>query len=57
MVFAYILEIFIYGGYNQDNEANDQAFIFDTETSIIKSNINYKLPFAEGFWNNTPLIS
>ena len=55
---VYILkkEILIYGGYNHDNEATDQAFLFDTQTNILKTNNENKLPFAEGFWNNSPLI-
>lgn len=54
-------EIMVFGGYHQDNQASASCFLFssdsDDENSYeIKKIENCKLPFAEGFWNNTPVI-
>ena len=49
-------EILIFGGYNHDNEATDISYVLDTETNIVKTHESIRLPLAEGFWNNTPLI-
>lgn len=51
-------EIMVLGGYNQLNIGQKQTFIIrvDTTGTYIKDINTYPLPFAEGFWNNTPII-
>jgi hypothetical protein len=48
----------VMGGYNKDDMGQKQTFIIRVdpgETSIRDVN-TYPLPFAEGFWNNIPII-
>lgn len=49
-------EIMIFGGYNHENDPSDISYILDTQSNIVRSHDGIKLPIAEGFWNNTPLI-
>lgn len=51
-------EIMVLGGYNELNIGQKQTFIIrvDTTGTYIKDINTYPLPFAEGFWNNTPII-
>lgn len=58
-------EILVVGGYHEDNSGSDQTFIaqinkpknsHENEIVIIKDLNQRKLPLAEGFWSNNPLI-
>jgi hypothetical protein len=49
----------IMGGYDESNEGQKQTYILKVDSPdkcTIKDINTYPLPFAEGFWNNTPII-
>jgi len=57
--------IFVFGGYDEQNQSSTQTFILevndkeepDPQNHYCITNINKKvLPFAEAFWNNNPII-
>lgn len=51
-------EILVMGGYNEANLGQKQTYIIRVDpTGTYIRDINlYPLPFAEGFWNNIPII-
>jgi hypothetical protein len=51
-------EIMVMGGYNEANLGQKQTYILrvDPTGTYIKDVNTYPLPFAEGFWNNIPII-
>ena len=48
----------VMGGYDESNFGQKQTYILrvDPIGVFIKDVNMYPLPFAEGFWNNTPII-
>ena len=57
-------EILVFGGYSQNNSGSNQTFSFHVDYSDMESNDNcyinninrIPLPFAEGFWENSPVV-
>jgi hypothetical protein len=56
-------QIFVFGGYTKDQPGGDKGVtdsyildISDRGNFLIRSLNRHKLPVAEGFWNNTPVI-
>jgi hypothetical protein len=52
-------EIMVMGGYDENNAGHKQTYILkiDESNSAVIKDINiYPLPFAEGFWNNIPIL-
>jgi hypothetical protein len=48
----------VMGGYNESNIGEKQTYLIRTDiagTYICDINM-YPLPFAEGFWNNVPIL-
>jgi hypothetical protein len=48
----------VMGGYNISNLGQKQTYVIKIEPTgtAIKDVNTYPLPFAEGFWNNIPII-
>ncbi len=56
-------QLFIFGGYTNDQPGGNTSVadsyvldISDRSTFYIRSHNRFRLPIAEGFWNNTPII-